>query len=260
MYTHIYLVVGKHIKTTPKPVAKQTVTRKPRPTRSTLEDGNESDEEEDSTEDDSGHDSGNIRCKSGCHITFLFMYASDADDSESSSSEDQNEHGSGKYANVSKVAWPKKPVDYDSANDFEDKDAETSLASIEKFTKGQYVVLMCASDKRAYARFQLRKVVDAKVVALMKGSGRFEKYPPGMYALVEFIDLLPLVSQHRMSTSDVVNVVTDSCIHRARNGSLRWARPASSRTAGCITARSWRLQKQIEPLHPSPRKPRHGRR
>ncbi len=108
------------------------------------------------------------------------------------------------------MAWPNEPVDYDSPDDFEGKDAGTDHKSIEKFKKGQYVVLMCASNERAYAMFQLRQVVDAKVVALMQELGRFKKYPPGMYALVEFIHLLETALQHRKLALDV-NIRCHAC-------------------------------------------------
>ncbi len=62
-------------------MAKQTVTRKPRPTHATPEAEDKADTElnKESNDDESESDSqsGSIRCQSGCRLAFIFMYAAE---------------------------------------------------------------------------------------------------------------------------------------------------------------------------------------
>ncbi len=96
---------------------------------------------------------------------------------------------------IGTITWPAKEVDYESNDDYEKifNGDIVNADSIDKFKKGQYVCAMQGSDEKAYASF-LIKGEHSPVTALLRANnkmGYLKHYPPGMYNLVEFVDILP---------------------------------------------------------------------
>ena len=122
------------------------------------------------------------------------------------------------------IDWPEKEVDYDSADDFEPAfDHKIANAvSVEQFTKGQMVCAVQKNDGLAYALFRV-KAVNTSLVPLIKarkGKGVLKTYPPGQFALVEFLQILPGVPPALTSacTSAIQLFLMRARVRRARNG------------------------------------------
>ena len=96
---------------------------------------------------------------------------------------------------VDGIKWPAKEADYASESDFDAAfDAKIANAvSVEQFKKGQMVCAVQKNDGQAYAQFRV-KAINISLVALIKagkGKGVLKSYPPGQFALVEFLTILP---------------------------------------------------------------------
>ena len=121
------------------------------------------------------------------------------------------------------IDWPEKEVDYESADDFEAAfDHKIANAvSVEQLKKGQMVCAVQKNDGLAYAQFRV-KAINISVVALIKkrlGKGVLKTYPPGQFALVEFLQILPGVPSALTSalTSSIQLFLMCARVRRARN-------------------------------------------
>ena len=128
-------------------------------------------------------------------------------DEEQLNPDDSEKKDKKKAANAPKkqskpLQFPKKPVDYDSGDDYNPADYSIvqKKPAQENFKPGQYVVIKSKTDAEAYALLQVAPTVDISVVAMLKGSdhksgsGHLQQYPRGQFALVTYVRTLETVT------------------------------------------------------------------
>ena len=128
-------------------------------------------------------------------------------DEEQLNPDDNEKKDKKKAANAPKkqskpLQFPKKPVDYDSGDDYNPADYSIvqKKPSQENFKPGQYVVIKSKTDAEAYALLQVAPTVDISVVAMLRGndnksgSGYTSQHPWGLYALVTYVKMLDVVT------------------------------------------------------------------